>query len=82
MPEIAGCVYSWAGWHVLTTVSGTVAAQCYFRGVRATYFDANFVVMLGFKFVYAVFTVFIVGCFSLADDDAFDLLCRFRCCVV
>jgi len=28
--------------------------QCYFRGIHTTYFDANFVVMLYFKFVYAI----------------------------
>ena len=37
-----------------TRRSYTCLSQCYFRGVHVTYLDANFVVMLGFKFVYAV----------------------------
>ena len=34
---------------------GNEPDKLYFRGIYATYLDANFVVMLGFKFVYAVF---------------------------
>jgi len=45
--------------------------QCYFRGIHTTYSDANFVVMLCFRIVYAVLAG-IYGIyhllFSLADD--------------
>ena len=39
-------------WQIFGT--RTCLPQCYYRGVHATYLDANFVVMLCFKFVYAV----------------------------
>ena len=37
-----------------TRRSYTCLPQCYYRGVHATYLDAYFVVMLCFKFMYAV----------------------------
>jgi len=37
-----------------TRRSYTCVPQCYFRGIHTTYLDANFVVMLCFKFVYAI----------------------------
>ena len=45
----------------------TWLSQCYFHGVYATYFDANYVVMLRFKFVCAVFYDIFCYCFSLMD---------------
>ena len=64
LPEIAGShelllaesMAALAGMRLRgTRRSYTCLPQCYFCGVHATYLDANFVVMLCFKFVYAVF---------------------------
>jgi len=42
-------------WQIFDTRrSYTCLPQCYFRGVHAAYLNAYFVVMLCFKFVYAV----------------------------
>jgi len=37
-----------------TRRSYTCLPQCYFRGIHTTYLDATLVVMLCFRFVYAV----------------------------
>ena len=43
-------------WQIFDTRrSYTCLPQCYFRGVHTAYLDAYLVVMLCFKFVYAVF---------------------------